>query len=460
VRRLATVRVRVTIGAVVVVAIALTVGGASLVRAQRSDLTNDIETTARLRAHDVAATVADGELGPSLAVPRGDENLVQVVDRNGDIVAASSNIGSDVRISHLDAGRNGYRVGTIDHLPGGDTPFRVVARRVSTSTGAYTVYVAGSLEPVEHSTHSLIRLLLIGLPFLLFLVGAITWVVTGRALRPVEAMRAEVEAIGAADLARRVPEPHTADEIGRLARTMNAMLARLDDATGRQRRFIADASHELRSPLTGIRAQIEVDLAHPERADWQATDRDVLEDTIRLQRLVDDLLALARATAPSERSHHEPVDLDEIVLREARRLRVRTPHRVDTTAVSGAQLDGNPDELARAVRNLLDNAARHTCSTITVELVETDNEIRLVVADDGPGVPEDQRDRIFERFTRLDDARARDNGGTGLGLAITHEIVVAHGGSITLDDAPGARFVMAFPLHDARPTIVETSAVG
>ena len=184
----------------------------------------------------------------------------------------------------------------------------------------------------------------------------------------------------------------------------------------------------------------------------------MLEDTIRLQRLVDDLLALARAAASSEPSRHGPVDLDEIVLSEARRLRVRTPHRVDTTAVSGAQLRGNPDELARAVRNLLDNAARHACSTITVSLRETDHAIRLVVADDGPGVPVEQRDRIFERFTRLDDARARDNGGAGLGLAIAHEIVAAYGGSITLEDTPGARFVMMFLLHEGIPTIVEPSS--
>ncbi len=296
-RRLATVRIRVTIGAVVVVAIALTAGGAWLVRAQRQDLTADIETTARLRSRDVAATVADGELTGRLAVPRGDENLVQVVDANGTIVAASTNVGTEFRISHLNPGRDGYAVGTINHLPEGDVPFRVVARRVQTKNANYTVYVAGSLEPVEHSTDSLIRLLFIGLPILLFLVGATTWVVIARALHPVEAIRAEVEAIGAEDLARRVPEPRTADEIARLAHTMNAMLARLDLATDRQSRFVADASHELRGPLTGIRTQLEVDLAHPERADWQATDREVLDDTVRLQRLVDDLLALARADA-------------------------------------------------------------------------------------------------------------------------------------------------------------------
>jgi signal transduction histidine kinase len=229
------------------------------------------------------------------------------------------------------------------------------------------------------------------------------------------------------------------------------MLARLDLATDRQSRFVADASHELRGPLTGIRTQLEVDLAHPERADWQATDREVLDDTIRLQRLVDDLLALARADARvSERSHREPVDLDEIVLSEARRLRGRTAHRVDTTRVSGAQLDGNPDELARAVRNLFDNAARHAASAITVALDETDQAIRLTVADDGPGVPVEQRERIFERFTRLDDARTRDTGGTGLGLAITHDIVTAHGGTIALEGTSGARFVVVFPLQDRR----------
>ncbi len=445
-RRLATVRVRVTVAAVAVVALALSAGGVWLVHAQRNALTDDIETAARLRSRDVAASVTDGELTGSLAVPRRDENLVQVVDSSGVIVAASNNLGYGARISHLQAGRDGYAVETVDHLPAGDTPFRVVARRVSTKSGVYTVYVAGSLEPVQNTTDNLVALLLVGLPILLFLVGATTWVVTGRALHPVEAMRAEVEAIGAEDLSRRVPEPQTADEVGRLAQTMNAMLARLDDATRRQRRFVADASHELRSPLTGIRAQLEVDLAHPEGADWQTTDRDVLEDTIRLQRLVDDLLALARTEGLVERSPRETVDLDEIVLSEARRLRARTQHRVDTSEVSGAQLDGNPDELARAVRNLLDNAARHARSAIHVSLHETERAVRFTVADDGPGIPAQQRDRIFERFTRLDNARARDTGGSGLGLAITHDIVVAHGGFIALENAPGARFVVEFPI--------------
>jgi signal transduction histidine kinase len=448
-RRLATVRVRITLAAVLVVGIALAVGGAWLVSAQRSSLTESVETAADLRARDIALTVADGDFPHVLAVPHGDENLVQVVDSSGRVVAASANIRGEPRISTLSPGAVGHSARSEVDLVQGDGPFRVVARRVRTRSGEYTVYVAGTLEGVDDSTSSLVRLLLIGLPGLLLLVGITTWVVTGRALRPVEAIRSEVEAIGAGDLHRRVPEPPTADEIGRLAHTMNAMLGRLEDATDRQHRFVADASHELRSPLTGIRAQLEVDLAHPAQADWQATERDVLDDAIRLQRLVADLLALAAADASAlDASHRGMVDLDEIVLTEARRLRTRTRHRVDTSAVSGAQLIGNADQLVRAVRNLFDNAGRHARSTVTVTLEESDSAALLTVADDGPGIPAEQRDRIFERFARIDGGRTRDDGGTGLGLAITHEVVVAHGGSITVDNAPGARFRVALPLSN------------
>jgi len=450
VRRFATVRVRITLAAVLVVGIALAIGAAWLVSAQRHSLTENVGTTAKLRSRDIALTVADGDFPDVLAVPRGDENLVQVVDASGNVVASSANIRGAPRLSTLSPGPTGTASRDGD-LSEGDGPFRVVARRVSTSSGDYTVYVAGTLEGVDESTSSLVRLLLIGLPGLLVLVGVTTWVLTGRALRPVEAIRREVEAIGAEDLHRRVPQPSTVDEIGRLARTMNAMLGRLEASTERQHRFVADASHELRSPLTGIRAQLEVDLAHPETADWQTTEREVLDDTIRLQRLVDDLLALAAADASVvDGAHREPVDLDEIVLTEARRLRSRTAHRVDTSAVSGAQVMGNADQLVRAVHNLLDNAVRHARSTVTVTLHETGSAAVLTVADDGPGIPPDQGDRIFERFARVDGSRSSDDGGTGLGLAITHEVIVGHGGSILVDSTPGARFTVSLPVAGTR----------
>jgi signal transduction histidine kinase len=228
------------------------------------------------------------------------------------------------------------------------------------------------------------------------------------------------------------------------------MLARLEDATERQRRFVADASHELRSPLTGMRAQLEVDLEHPELADWQATERDVLGDAIRMQRLVDDLLAIAVVDASAfDATHRAPVDLDEIVLAEARRLQTRSALAVDARAVSGAQVEGNADQLLRVVRNLLDNAARHAASRVEVSLVESPTHVTLRVVDDGPGIPDADRQRVFERFARLDDARGRngDDGGAGLGLAIVHDVVVAHGGTVAVENAPGAAFTVVLPLH-------------
>jgi signal transduction histidine kinase len=446
-RRLATVRVRITVAAVLVVGLVLAAGAVWLVRAQRDSLTKNVETAARLRSRDITATIDDSDFPDRVPTPRGDDNLVQVVDANGKVVASSANIRGEPRISNLSPRDHQYATVTVDHLAAGDGPFRIVARRVTTRTGTYTVYVAGSLDPVDDSSASLIRLLLIGLPAVLLLLGITTWVVTGRALRPVAAIREEVDAIGAEDLHRRVPEPNTDDEIARLARTMNAMLTRLEDATERQQRFVADASHELRSPLTGMRAQLEVDLAHPEHADWQATERDLLDDAVRLQRLVDDLLTLAKADASAlDASHRAPVDVDEVVLTEARRLRSLASCRIDTSAVSGAQLNANADQLVRAVRNLLDNAARHARSTVTVTLRETDAAVVLSVADDGPGIPPDERARVFERFARVDGGRARDEGGTGLGLAITQEVVHLHGGTITVDNAPGARFTVSLPL--------------
>jgi signal transduction histidine kinase len=445
---LATVRVRITAAAVLIVGAALVAGSFWLVRAHRAGLTSNLETTARLRSQDVASTVEDGAFPTVLGGPRGDENLVQVVDANGNVVASTKNVLNESRISELQPDADGYSAHTVAGIEKGEGPYRVVARRVHTANGTYVVYVARGLEGVGRSTDNLERLLWWSVPPLLVLMGVLTWIVTGRALRPVESIRREVEVIGAEDLHRRVPEPASEDEIGRLARTMNAMLARLEDSTDRQRRFVADASHELRSPLTGMRAQLEVDLEHPELADWEATERDVLADAIRMQRLVDDLLAIAVVDASKlDAAHREAVDLDEIVLAEARRLHTRTAMTVDTRAVSGAQVDGNADQLLRVVRNLLDNAARHARTQVVVSLAESATDVTLRVVDDGPGIPDADRERVFERFARLDEARDRDGGGAGLGLAIVHDVVVAHGGSVAVENAPGAAFTVVLPVH-------------
>jgi signal transduction histidine kinase len=282
------------------------------------------------------------------------------------------------------------------------------------------------------------------------------WWLVGRTLRPVEAIRREVAGIGAggAGLDRRVPVPAGDDEVSRLARTMNGMLDRIEDAARRQQRFVADASHELRSPLARVRAEVEVDLAHPGGADPDATAASVLAEVVAMQHLVDDLLALARADAGVDAGERGPVDLDDLVDRQARRLRAAGRVAVDSRGVSAAQVVGDRDQLARAIGNVVDNAARHARTTVTLAVREDGGTAVVSVADDGPGIPPERRDDVFERFHRLDGARTAPAGGAGLGLAIAREIVVAHGGTIVVDPAhgPGARLVITLPLAPSPST--------
>lgn len=453
-RRFAGVRVRTTAAATLVVGVALAIGALLLVAQQRESLTDSVETAARLRAGDIARFVVDASVPEAITVPPENEGMAQVVDRaTGEVVASSANLAGRDRISDLDAPVGRTRAETIDRLPVGEGAFRVVARGVETTGGRFLVYSAASLEPVEESGATLGGLLVTWLPVLLVVVALVSWVVVGWALRPVERIRAEVAGIGDRELDRRVPEPGSGDEIDRLATTMNAMLGRLETAVDRQRRFVADASHELRSPLSVMRADLEVDLAHPERAEWQRTEREVLDETLRLERLVDDLLVLARADAGSLAVPDLPVDLDEIVLEEATRSRAATGVTIDVSQVSGAQTRGDPLSLRRVVRNLLDNGRDHARTTVRVQLREHGDQVVLVVTDDGPGVANDDRTRIFERFARVDDARDRERGGAGLGLAIVREVVEAHRGDVAVTDAAvgssGARFVVRLPSSGA-----------
>jgi len=272
----------------------------------------------------------------------------------------------------------------------------------------------------------------------------------GRALAPVEAIRAEVDAISATALHRRVPDPPADDEIGRLARTMNRMLERLERAQARQRRLVSDASHELRSPVAAIRQHAEVALAHPGRTSAAELAETVLAEDLRLQRLAEDLLLLTRADEHTLALRRRPVDLDDLVFDEARRLRAVSGLRVDTSQVSAGRVDGDAAGLRRVLRNLGDNAARHAEGRVAFSVAERDGVVLLEVDDDGPGVPEADRERVFERFVRLDDARARDGGGSGLGLAIVAELVAAHGGTVAIGASPagGTRVGVSLP----RPT--------
>ena len=278
------------------------------------------------------------------------------------------------------------------------------------------------------ATQQLALLLGVGLPLLVGLVAVTTWWVTGRAMRPVEAIRSEVSAIGERELHRRVPEPPTDDEVGRLARTMNAMLDRLDESAERQRRFVSDASHELQSPLTSLRARLEVDLAARNEPDWRAGDREALVEVKEMQRLVDDLLTLRASGAVA--SSCVPVDLDDLVLKKPNGSGRRP--RPARRRVAG-QVLGDPDHCSGAAQRARQRL-HHAASDVAVSVHEAGAHIEVVIADDGAGIPAEHRDRIFERFGRIDDARTRDGASTGLGLAITREIVEAHGGAITVEE--------------------------
>ena len=446
-RARASLRVRITATASIAVAIALIVGAVVVSEVQTRRLTDNVDSSLRVRADDLRALLAEGSLPSVLSVRDSEDALVQVVGPDGRVVAASANIAGEPPLIEGFAPDGDGELRTFDELPIDDGPFRVIARRLETRDGVYTIYVAETLEDVGESAAVLNRSLVFAVPLLVLLVGGLTWLVVGRALAPVEAIRAEVSEIGGEQLHRRVPVPGTEDEIGRLARTMNAMLERLETARERQQRFVADASHELRSPLTNIRAEIEVDLARPAEAQPLETERRVLEEALRLERLVDDLLLLARGDAVGRAIQPRPVDLDDIVFREIERIRGREQVAVDNRGVSGAQLLGDRDQLTRVVRNLLENATRFASERVTVTLSEDGDAITFAVADDGPGILPEDRERIFERFTRVDEARARDAGGAGLGLAIARDIVERHSGSIAVDAtyAAGARFVVRLP---------------
>jgi signal transduction histidine kinase len=310
------------------------------------------------------------------------------------------------------------------------------------------VYVAVSLSGVDENVRQLGAILAGGLPVFLVLVAATTWVMVGRALRPVERIREEVADLSARDLSRRVPVPPTNDEVGRLARTMNAMLERLERAADRERGFVGDASHELRSPIAALRANLEVTRRAADAARrWTPADQEMLDEVLRMERLVDNLLLLARSDTPFAGTALTVLDFDDVVLEEVNRARTSTAVPVEVGAFEPVRIRGDAAALGRVVRNLLENAKRYAASCVTVDLVDDAVGARLTVADDGPGVPAEQRERVFERFTRLDDARDRDHGGAGLGLAIVRQLVRAHGGDVVVEPRPGggARFVVVLP---------------
>ena len=447
-RLLSTVRFRVTALATLTLVGVLAAAGFGLVVAQERLLRENLDEAIAQGADSIEAAVVSGRVPATLGGFGDDDTRAQVVTAAGDVAAATPNVDGQPPFSAPPPSGQTEALHTVDDLPGDDSAYRVLTRRVGGSDSSSVIHVAGTMDDIEESTGVLVLSLTIALPLVAALLGVLVWWLVGRTLQPVEAIRAEVAAISGAALDRRVPQPGSDDEIARLAQTMNAMLDRVQSAARQQQQFVADASHELRSPLTRIRSELEVDLAHLDGADLAATHRSVLDEALGLQRLVEDLLHLARSDAGAADTRQDAVDLDDIVLAQAADLRSARV-TVDTTRVTAAQVHGDAGQLARAVSNMAGNAARHATSGVSFTLTEHENSAVLAVSDDGPGIPPHQHDRVFERFTRLDDSRQGATGGSGLGLAIAREIIERHRGTITIDPdhTPGARFVVTLPLH-------------
>jgi signal transduction histidine kinase len=415
------VRVRTTAVAVVLVACGIAAASVAVLTIVHHSLLSRLDDLAETDIADLRAQLRSGSLPARLPDPGEDGAVKHVFGSDGTLVAVSA--GASRRAPALEPPATGVRSGSLDGR-------RVSAATVLADGQQYSVWVTTDLEPVEEATGHLRTALLIVGPLLLLFVGTTTWVVVGRALRPVEAIRRRVADVTDQPAGVRVPVPDADDEIRRLALTMNAMLARLDEGAARQRRFVADASHELQTPLATMRAELEGALRGEPDATRSALT-DALRSTATMEKLVRDLLYLARAD-DAKVTRDELVDLDDIVLEEAAALRVRSRVPIDASAVSAAAVRGGRSDLARVVRNLLDNAERHAASKVTLRLAEDDADAVLLVQDDGPGIDPAHREIVFERFTRLDEARS--GSGTGLGLAIAREIVIAHGGTIEATD--------------------------
>lgn len=461
-RLLSSVRARATIGASLVVAVALVAAGAAVLLSLRANLTDQASGQAESAARGVASRLAANEPYDNLDLD-DEEHPVQIVDGDGRLVAATEDLqrisgtktdavkprpespappkGDDddddaseddaLELGEVSDDRPKVTSGSAT-VDGETRDYRFAEVEVNVKKkGDLTVYAGASLDARQSAVSTALTSMLIGFPLLLAVIALVTWLVTRRALRPVDAITSEMAAITASeDLARRVPEPDTHDEIARLATTTNETLAALQSSVERQRRFVADASHELRSPIASLRTQLEVGAAHPELLDVEGA----VEDTVRLQELAADLLLLARLDA-GEKPGGGQVDLAALAREElSQRTRDRADVRMD---LKNVEVTGSRSQLARVLTNLVNNAQRHARSHVTVATRADGAWAVLEVSDDGSGVPEGERDRIFERFVRLDDARTRGDGGAGLGLAIARDVAARHGGTLTVEEAPG-----------------------
>ncbi|HEY5249197.1 MAG TPA: HAMP domain-containing sensor histidine kinase [Dermatophilaceae bacterium] len=433
-RRSMTLRARLMALGVTGVALALALGSLVLYAVLTFTVNRTVDDGATATARAVAAMVSENIVPNPL--PVSGSQLVQVVDGTGAVVSAS--VSADrltplLRAPELARALAGERVSIPGARAGLSGTLRAIAVRAGPPADSPSVIVAVPVNDVEQSQAVLRTTLLLAYPPLVVVMALIAWRVIGSALRPVETLRSGAARISGSDQDERLAVPESADEIRALALTLNDMLDRLAAARQHQRAFVADAAHELRSPLTSMRTQLEVAQRLGEGGEL-ATD--LLADVTRLSTLVEDLLLLARTGSDtSRRPVREAVDVSALLVATSSRY---AGGRVSVRVAGGPAVyaNVNAEELRRVLANLVDNAVRHASSAVVLAVHAEGGGAVLSVVDDGPGIPAQDRERVFERFARLDDARDRDAGGTGLGLAIVRELLRRCDGSISLQDNP------------------------
>ncbi|TPG33482.1 sensor histidine kinase [Mycolicibacterium hodleri] len=424
--------------AATVVFVALGIAGAGLAAILYQTMLSGIDSAAATRVSEVVDQVVDGgAAGVDPALLDTDQRIVavQVITPEGTVVRRSQSAPDTPLVAMTEVG-DGLRIG----MPEQSSPFgriRFSARTIDGPDGRYTVLVGEGSATIGSTVWAVVIALAIAAPVVIAVSATATYVLVRRSMKSVDDIRSRVADITTSDLAERVPVPESRDEIAALAVTMNEMLARIEAGHNAQRRFVGDASHELRSPLTTIISALEVAVVHPEALGGELATTTLMPEALRMKALIDDLLLLARADERGLDMATEDVDLDDLAAAEIERLRRDTDLEVRAD-LEPARLTGDPEALSRVLRNLLDNAARLAISRVSVSVRTLPCHVQLEVGDDGPGIAEADRQRVFDRFVRLDPDRSRSAGGAGLGLAIVREIVVAHAGRVTIGDGNGS----------------------
>jgi signal transduction histidine kinase len=441
-------RARLTLATSAGLALALALAAVLLLSALHASLVRALDLSARQGAVEVAALLNQGRLPSPVPVAPG-TLTIQVLDATGRITNISPGADRLVPMLPPAQARAAARTGQARTLAGPPLGLPSLLRVVAVGAAGHHVVIAAiSYTQASDSLATLAKVLVIGTPLLFGLLALATWLLTGYTLRPIAALRRGAAEVTGTGVPRALPVPPARDEVRLLAVTLNDMLSRLAEAQQRQRDLVSDTAHELRSPIASIRAQLEVALDHPDGLDWTETARDVHADTLRLARLTEDLLLLARLDGQPLR--RKPTDLAAVCESVAARYATaRVPVRTEA-ADPGERcvVTGDQDALARLLVNLLDNAVRHAASRVCVSVRADGGWAVLTVTDDGPGIAPEDAERAFGRFARLDDARSRSGEeGAGLGLAIVKSTAEAHGGSVSLADAgPGLRATVRLPL--------------